>query len=252
MSDDLSHDRFLGDRLHVWQPRAGYRAGVDPVLLAAAVPARAGQTALELGCGVGVASLCLGARVPGLQVTGLEIQDRYAALARRNAEENDVPLSVFQGDLSEMPADLRQKSFDHVLANPPYFLPDANTGSTDTGRDTALRGDTPLADWVAAGLRRLKPRGTLTVIQRVERLPELLASVSDGAGAIEVLPVAARTGRMAGLILLRAVKGARTPFRLHSPLIMHQGAQHTGDRESYAASVISVLRDGAPLAWPDV
>lgn len=64
-SDLHSHDQFLGGRLMVAQPKTGYRAGVDPVLLAASVPAVRGESVLELGCGVGVASLCLAARVPG-------------------------------------------------------------------------------------------------------------------------------------------------------------------------------------------
>ena len=87
MFDDgeLSTDAFLGGRLSIMQPIRGYRAAADPVLLAAAVPARAGDAVLELGCGAGVASLCLGQRVPGLIQFGLELQPAYAALARRNA-----------------------------------------------------------------------------------------------------------------------------------------------------------------------
>jgi tRNA1Val (adenine37-N6)-methyltransferase len=84
--EDLTRDAFLGGRLHVWQPARGYRAGTDPVFLAAACPARSGEHVLELGCGVGVASLCLAARVEGLALTGVERQVDYAALARRNAE----------------------------------------------------------------------------------------------------------------------------------------------------------------------
>ena len=85
------------------------------MLLAASVPARAGQSVLDLGCGVGAAALCLGARVPGLELIGVERQADYAALAARNG------LTVVQADLADLPRDLRNRSFDHVLANPPYF-----------------------------------------------------------------------------------------------------------------------------------
>jgi tRNA1Val (adenine37-N6)-methyltransferase len=97
---DLTRDAFLGGRLHVWQPKQGYRAGTDPVFLAAACPAQAGDSVLELGCGVGVASLCLGARVSGLTLTGIERQGDYAALARRNAEEAGLKLEVVEADIA--------------------------------------------------------------------------------------------------------------------------------------------------------
>ena len=69
--------------MKVAQPETGFRSGLDAVMLAAAVPARAGQTALELGAGAGTASLCLAARVPGVTITGVEIDQRLAALAQR-------------------------------------------------------------------------------------------------------------------------------------------------------------------------
>ena len=92
--DALTADRFLDGRLTILQPKDGYRAAMDPVLLAAAIPAKAGERALELGCGAGVASLCLARRVPGLHVTGLEVQAAYADLARRNAEANGIALAA--------------------------------------------------------------------------------------------------------------------------------------------------------------
>ncbi len=101
--DDLTDDGVLGGRLMILQPRRGYRAATDPVLLAAAVPAKAGQSVLELGCGAGVASLCLGRRVPGLSLAGLELQPAYAALARANAMRNTLPLEVHDGDLADLP-----------------------------------------------------------------------------------------------------------------------------------------------------
>lgn len=68
--DALSRDAFLCGRLHLWQPKKGYRAATDPVLLAAACPARPGERVLDLGCGAGAAALCLATRVPGLELAG--------------------------------------------------------------------------------------------------------------------------------------------------------------------------------------
>ena len=92
--DDLTRNAFLGGRVHLWQPVRGYRAGIDPVCLAAAVPARATQCVLDLGCGAGAATLCLGARVAGLDLTGVEMQPAYADLARRNATGNGQAMTV--------------------------------------------------------------------------------------------------------------------------------------------------------------
>ena len=55
-------DTFLDGRVIVRQPETGFRAGLDAVMLAAAVPE--GATALELGAGAGPASQCLAAGRP--------------------------------------------------------------------------------------------------------------------------------------------------------------------------------------------
>jgi tRNA1(Val) A37 N6-methylase TrmN6 len=246
---DLSCDAFLGGRLQIWQPRRGYRAGVDPVLLAASVPARAGQAVLELGCGVGVASLCLAARVPGLSLTGVEIQPGYAELARRNAAAAGAALEVVTADLTALPAGLRQRRFDHVIANPPYFQRAQSTPATDAGREMALGEGTALALWIAVAARRVADGGHVTVIQRAERLPELIALMTAHLGSVEVMPLAPRRGRAAQLVLIRGRKGGRAAFRLCDPVLMHAGAVHDGDRDSYAPLVASVLREGAALPF---
>ncbi|MEP2718554.1 methyltransferase [Pseudophaeobacter sp.] len=248
--DTLSLNDFLGGRVQLWQPRDGYRAGVDPVLLASALPARAGERVLELGCGGGQALLCLGARVPGLQLTGVELQADYAALARRNATQNSQTLEVIEADLAALPADLRQRQFDHVLANPPYYRAGAHSPAEDTGRQIALGGDTPLQIWIETAARRLAHKGYLHMIQRADRLPEMLTGCMGRLGSLEVLPLAPRAERPAELVLLRARKGGRADFRLHAPLILHEGARHLADAESYRGEIKAILRDGAALGWP--
>ena len=120
MSPSASTDGFLGGRLRLAQV-PGYRAGADPVFLAAAVPAAPGESVLELGCGAGTALFCLGARVGGLHLVGLERDAEAAALARANAAANEIAAEIVTGDVAAMPDALRAESFDHVMMNPPFF-----------------------------------------------------------------------------------------------------------------------------------
>lgn len=245
--DDLTDDKFLCGRLRLWQPARGYRAATDPVLLAAACPAQPGDSVLDMGCGAGAAALCLAVRVPGLILAGVEVQDGYAALARENAQRNGIDLQVETGDLRQMPAPLRRE-FDHVIANPPYYPP-GGSPSPVAARALAMQVDSvPLADWVAAGARRLRPGGWLTMITGADALPEVLGALAPRLGSAAVLPLIPRAGRPAGRILLRARKGGRAAFRLLAPLILHQGAAHGSDREDYTPEAQAVLREGCDLS----
>ncbi|MHA7887719.1 tRNA1(Val) (adenine(37)-N6)-methyltransferase [Roseicyclus sp.] len=243
-----TRDAFLGGRLVIEQPRDGYRAATDPVFLAAACPARTGESVLELGCGVGTAALCLAARVPGLRLTGVERQAGYTALARSNAEAAGVEMEVVEADLSRLPAALRAQGFDHVLANPPFFAPGGGTAARDAGREAANREETPLTDWIATARARLKPKGWLTLIHLAERLPDCLSAL-EGFGAVAVLPLQPRAGRAAGRVVIRARKGARAPFRLLAPVTIHAGAAHGADVPDYTDLVEAVLRHGAALPF---
>lgn len=242
----LSDDKFLMGRLRLLQPVKGYRAATDPVLLAAACPARAGESVLDLGCGAGAAALCLAARVPGVVLAGLEVQPDYADLARRNAARNGLEMEVVEGDLAAMPRVLR-RDFDHVIANPPYY--DAGgSPSPVAARDRALRVATPIAAWVAAAGARLRPGGWLTMIFATQCLPEALAALPPKLGSAAVLPLEPRIGRAPPRVILQARKGGRAAFRLLAPVTLHEGAAHDGDRENYTPLARAVLREGADLS----
>lgn len=246
---DLSRDKFLGGKLCLWQPKKGYRAGVDPVLLAASVPAKSGQAILDLGCGVGAVGLCLAARVPGLHVTGVEIDTGYAELARQNGAEMGVSHNVCCCDLRTLPEALKSQSYDHVVANPPYYDRQTGTASPDDRRETALGESAPLADWVKTAFKRLKPKGYFHMVIKADRLDDALASMARKFGSMEILPIAPRPGRTAELVILRGRKEGRAKLRLCAPLILHQGNAHQGDQEQYTPEIAHVLRDGHGLEF---
>ena len=184
------------------------------------------------------------------RLTGLEIQPAYAALARRNLAENQLAGEVIEGDIAAPPLALKALTVDHVIANPPYFEIESRSMASDVGREMALAGPAPLADWVRLAAKRLRAKGTATFIQRAERLPELLAAMQEGLGSLELWPLAPREGRAPRLILARGRKGGRAAFRLHAPLILHSGPAHIEDGEDYTDVIRTVLRGGEALNFP--
>ena len=176
-SSALTEDRLLGGRVRLSQPATGYRAGIDPVLLAAAVAAQAGESAVDAGAGVGAAALCLAVRVPGVVVHGLEIDARQVELASVNAQSTGVADRV-----RFTAADLLTQSIaapvDHVLTNPPYLEPGAATAPPDAARARAhVEGEGGLGRWLAACAGLLRRDGCLTLIHRADRLNDALAGL---------------------------------------------------------------------------
>ncbi len=242
--DAVSEDRLLGGRVRLSQPAEGYRAAIDPVFLAAAVPARAGESVLDLGCGVGAAALCLLARVPELSVTGLEIQAELVRLAGENARTNGAAdrFLAIAGDVARPPPRLAPGAFHHVLCNPPQLVADASQPAKSPARDAATReGAARLGDWIKTALAMLQPKGSLGFVHRADRLDALLAALSGRAGEIVVFPLWPRQGQAAKRILVRARKAVATPLRLSPGLVLHEA----DGRFTPAAN--AVLREGAGL-----
>ncbi len=194
-----------------------------------------------------MASLCLMRRVAGVSVSGIEFNPNLADLARRNSRENGLSLQVFDGDISDMPRDLLAQSFDHVMANPPYFDRSRGSRSQDWDRECARGGDTPLDVWINAAARSVKPKGYVHFIFPTERLVDLLAALPNHIGSVQVTPFVSRQGRASELMILQARHSGRAPFKLLSQIVLHQAQEHIKDADDYTAQVSRVLRDGQGL-----
>ena len=236
----LTRDAFLGGRLVLTQPAKGFRAGSDAVLLAAAVPALAGESVLDLGCGVGAAMYCLGTRVPDLGLTGVEADAETAALARVNGAAE-----VVVADVLALPPDLRNRQWTHVLSNPPYFAASAGSAARDPSREAGLREARPgeVSRWVEVACKRVAPKGTVTFITRADRLADVLTPMAEALGAVTVLPVAAQPETEAKRVILQGRKGSRAALRLLPPLVLHLA----GESGAYRPEAEAILRDMAPI-----
>lgn len=241
-------DKFLGGRVLLQQPKTGYRAAIDPVLLAAAVTAKAGQKVLDLGCGAGAAMLCLAARVPGLTITGVELQEDYAALAELNVRNNSAiaMFHVKHGDARKLPRSLAANSFDHIMVNPPFHDAKSYDPGPRAGKNLAQAMSVEdLNAWVKSAHGRLRHRGVLTMIYRADGLPDVLAALAGKFGGIAVLPLWPKAGVPAKRVLVRGVKDSKAPFALLAGMILH------GDNGDYSIETNNVLGDKiTAIDWP--
>jgi tRNA1(Val) A37 N6-methylase TrmN6 len=245
----LSEDAFLGGRLRILQPEKGYRAGIDAVFLAAAIPVAAGETVFEAGIGAGAAALCLIARNPAIHVTGIEVAARYAMMCEENAKRNgfgqllrvihaDVK-EALRKDLASMP---QHGSFSHAYANPPYFEDGKVTPSPSLLKAQAHSfGPDDLDLWIRVMYAMVGLRGTVTMIHRAESLGKILGSMEEKFGDIRVAPLYAREGTAASRVIVQGVKGSKAPMQLLPGLILH------GEGNGFTPDAEAVLREGS--AW---
>ncbi|HEY0105748.1 MAG TPA: DUF2007 domain-containing protein [Rhizomicrobium sp.] len=235
----ISEDRFLDGRLVIRQFKDGFRAGLDAVMLAAAVPARAGDAVLDLGSGAGTAGLCLASRVDGVRVVGAEIESDLVGLANGNATDNGLgDRAVFVTvDVLDLPADMK-RDYDHVFCNPPFHGGEGEA-SPDPMRAGALHDDGTLSEWLAVGVKRTASGGTFTCILRADRLAEALAALPPTG--VSVFPLWPREGEAAKRVILQLRKGAGAPLAIRAGMVLH------GADGSYTARADAILRGRAGL-----
>lgn len=242
---ELTRDQFMGGKVFINQPKIGYRAGSDPVFLAAAVSGDTGQSVLDLGCGVGTAGVCLLARITGMRGVGLELQADLAALARTNVVDNGLAdrLTVVEGRLQARPLELRGRSFDHVMTNPPWFEAGRGTPPPVPGKAIAHQEDeVDLPAWIRMAAKYLKPGGWLWVIHRADRLDVLLAGMDRARlGDARIFPLWSKVGKPAVRVIAAGRKNSRAPMRLLPGLVVHD------EDGGYSLRAEAVLRGGEGL-----
>lgn len=256
VNEPLTDDAFLGGLLHIQQPRKAYRAGIDAVLLAAAVPISngGGMRVLDAGAGVGVVGLCVARCIANVTVTLVEIERSLADIARSNICRNGLGdrVNVVSADIAEGGAafgasrpenQLPIGGFDHVLANPPFQT--MGEGSTPPDRRKSRAHEMAPSDldgWLRFMATACAAGGMATLIHRATALPELIAAMSPRFGNLTLLPIHPRHGQPANRIILQGTKGSKAPLAILPGLVLHNAVGN-----GYRSDVDAVLRAGARL-----
>lgn len=249
-----TEDGFLNGKLKIKQPKDGFRAGSDAVLLAAAVDLIAGDSLLDVGCGVGTAALCVKYRVPECMVWGLEFQQDLATAARENSERNglNANLTILDVDIVNRKSfdslkgpsgrSFLNDGFDHVISNPPFYAEGRAQKSPNEIKSLAhVEGDANLAYWISFCAARVKPKGKLTLIHRTDRLSEILQEMEKTCGDLTVTPLWPNSKTDAKRVIVQGVKSHKGPMKLTGGIVLHE---LDGTPTSLSEKI---LREGVPL-----
>ena len=225
---EIGEDRLLDGRLRLLQPRRGHRAGSDAMLLAAALPELGPGPLIDLGSGVGTVGLSAALFQPELKVVLAERDPDLAALAARNVEANAlgdraraIAADVARIGLPDDPHGIAPNSFACVALNPPFYPPGGTRASPVANRQAAHVVETPLAAWITAARRLLRPGGIVAVIHRAEALPDLLALIGKGFGQIAIRPVHGTAAKPAIRVIVSGIAGSRAPMLLLPGLVLN-------------------------------
>lgn len=233
LPENHSFDAFHRGRFHLVQPQRGHRAGMDGLVLAAAVPDGFSGQVTDLGAGSGVAALAVLSRCPGARAVLTEREPEMAQAARLTVEhpsntEFAARANVIEADVelvgkARADAGLLDRSADFVLMNPPFNAQDDRATSDDLRRSAHVLHDGLLAAWVRSATAIAKPGAGVAIIARPQSLPELLTLLERRAGGVTIVPIHPKADEPAIRILLRGWKGSRAAMSLQPPLVLHEG-----------------------------
>ena len=219
--DDLERNGY-----RIIQDTERFCFGMDAVLLSGFARVKDGAAVLDLGTGTGIIPILLEAKTGAAHLTGLEIQEDSADMARRSVCLNGLEekIDIVTGDIKEAESLFDAASFDVVTCNPPYMT-DKHGLTNPSDAKAIARHEIlcTLEDVVAQAARILKPGGNFYMVHRPFRLAEIMVTLREYKLEPKrmqlVYPYADKEPNM---VLIEANRGGRPHMTVEKPLIVYK------------------------------
>lgn len=238
---DLTFDHIGRRDFVLYQQKKGFRFGTDSVLLAwfAASFARRSKDGsykktsyLELGSGSGGASMCVAARLPDCTIDCLEIMESSCEVLNKNIEANRITdrVHAYNCDIRDLPAEIRQKQYDIVFSNPPFFSGDKGVrtdASLSSGERLAGRFEEngTAEDFLRVSKSRVIPSsGYIIMVMKADRLSEIMSLMDkyriSPAKLMNIHPLADR--KASSFLIAGRIGGSNIRMEILPPLILNE------------------------------
>lgn len=225
----------INENLRLIEKKDGLVFGTDSYLLASFLPKKSKSVGVELGCGSGVVSLIALAKNKCSKIYGVEVQEEFSHLSKRNAELNSlssrfIPISK---DLRNCTVNDVEKSVDFVFSNPPYMKENSGKANAVSRKNIARHevcGD--INDFCLCAKKLIKHGGDFYIVYRPDRLSDLIFALKkNGFEPKKILFIYPNTQSEASLVLISSKFGGKSGNCVSKPIyIYNDGTTEYTDR----------------------
>ncbi len=221
LSVEITEDGLFDRSVYFAQPRFGYRAAIDGLLLVRFTGLCDGL-AIDLGAGAGQITLALLARRYCESVLAVEPDDALVSILAHNLQKNSWANYVrIVPTTARVAAQSFRGSARVVLCNPPYYRTDTVTLAHDKQRRQCRTADRPLVEFLGAARNLLGRAGRACIVWPARDLVELLSTAqSKGLAARRMLFVHHRADRPASRVLVELRPGKSGNLTIEPPYIL--------------------------------
>ena len=217
--DDLERNGY-----RIIQDTERFCFGMDAVLLSGFARVKDGAKVLDLGTGTGIIPILLEAKTGASHLTGLEIQEDSADMARRSVRLNGLEkkIDIVTGDIKEAGSLFDAASFDVVTCNPPYMTDKHGLINPNDAKAIARHEILcTLEDVISQAAKLLKPGGNFYMVHRPFRLAEIMVLLhSYKLEPKRMQLVHPYADKEPNMVLMEANRGGKPRMTVEKPLIV--------------------------------
>ena len=217
-------DHLLDGKIVYFQPKLGYRSGIEPIILASQANNK-DKTILDLGSGCGPISLILAHRFANAEIVGLENNTFHLELAQKSKIENKFSNVEFKNeDVCNFNKDY-MSYFDLVLSNPPFFFENQIFKSKNESINNAKYISKEKSEkWFKNLIYYIKDTGRALIINRFENIDFMLEIFRRFNVIVEIKPLLSFKDTKPKNVLISLKKNEKYVEKTKNEIIIHSNS----------------------------